>query len=512
MLASGGRGAILLGLCVLLGSLAPARREAWGREPSGPGRGGGRVEELAGELKDRDSAVRRRAVRELSELGDRKAWELVIGALSDPKGEVADEAQFQLAGLDEPRLLKQLYGREGLSSKDDLVRERVAEVFGRCGLELDGDDLLRAVSRRDPRMSEALLWSIERLASAQRLGGDLTRCGRDLAKLARQSGDARVRAEALCALAAVDAAQLPDVLRQLFEAKEHELRIAALECAVRAAPEQALEIGRRLCADEHSGVRLAALEAIAAAGTKASLEILVERLEIEKRLRLQVACVEFLQQLSARKDKLDPRPWRLWITGLPDDWTVSDRVAGRGDVGGTASLAGLPILSDRVCFLIDFSGSLWYEREGRPARKGKVDELLRAALPRLGAETEFNIIPYTGVPHPWREQLVPASPRNVGQALADFEANREKGSGNVFDAVLLALSDPRVDRIVILTDGAPTGGARWKLELMMPLLEQAARFSRVTYDVIVVDARPGLRKQWTSLAERTGGRALAVEL
>ena len=121
-------------------------------------------------------------------------------------------------------------------------------------------------------------------------------------------------------------------------------------------------------------------------------------------------------------------------------------------------------------------------------------------------------MPYTREPHPWRPAIVPATERNVRAALADFEACTEKGSGNAFDAVRLALFDRRVDRVVILTDGAPTGGARWRLELMVPLLEQAARFDRVAIDSIVVDARPGLRKHWEELARRTGGRSIAVEL
>jgi HEAT repeat protein len=468
--------------------------------------------ELEVQLADKDAALRRRAVVELADMGGREAWELVIGALGDPKGEVADEAQFVLAGLDEERALGKLFGEAGLGSKDALVRSRAAEVLGRMQRELDGDGLLRETARRDPSMSEMLLWSVERLAAGGRLGGDRAKCARGLVKLVKGGGDVRVRAQALCALAAVDDESLLPLLSRLLGEKEHELRCAALEAGTRIDPAGALERGARLAADEHPSVRLAALEALASAGVKRSLELLVERLEVEPRFRLQAACVEHLQTLSARKHKLDPRPWRLWISGLPEDWTVADRAAPTGEVGGTASLAGLPILSDRIAFLIDFSGSLWYEREGRPPRKTRVDELMRAALPHLQDGTEFNVIPYTAVPHPWREALVPATEKNVRAALADFEACTEKGSGNVFDAVLLALADRGTDRIVILTDGAPTGGARWKLDLMMPLLQQAARFDRVTYDAIVVDAKPGLRKRWFALAAATGGRAISIDL
>lgn len=470
------------------------------------------IAELAEALRDQEGSVRRRAVRDLALLDERDAWELVIEALSDPRGEVADEAQFQLAGLGDERLLRDLFGKRGLGGKDPLVRLRVAELFGRSRTELDAVDLLGRLSRRDEEMSEALLWSIERLAATKRLGGDHAKCARGLVKLIKQKGPPRLRAQALCTLAVVAPAEVDSLLPRALDAREHELRVAALDCARLLDSNESFAIAHRLRADPHSAVRFAALEVIAGAGDKAALLALLERLEVEERLRLQFACVEFLQQLSGRKHKLDARPWRHWISSLPEDWTVADRVAPQRDVGGTASFAGLPILSDRVCFLIDFSGSLWYEREDRPARKGKVDELLRAALPRLDESTEFNIIPYTAVPHPWRDEIVPATRRNVNAALADFEANTEKGSGNVFDAIVLALSDPNVDRIVVLTDGAPTGGARWKLELMVPLVRQAARFDRVAFDAIVVDAKPGLRKHWERLCESTGGRVVAVDL
>jgi len=478
--------------------------------------GGGVVEEdetpaLEELVRAKEPAVRRRAVRDLAARGDREAWTLVLEALGDPKGEVADEAQFLLAGLDEARVRRALLGSKGLGSRDALLRRRVAELLGRFEGEVEMRELLGRVDRRDPRLSELLLWSVERAARRGRLGGRLARCGRDLAKLAKSGAATRVRAQAVRALGEVDPAILKEVAGKLRRDRVPEVRLALLEVLVRQEPERAIELGEAALDDGHPAVRLAALDAVAAAGLRRSLELLAGRLEHEPRFRLQVACVEHLQGLSGMKYKLDPRPWQLWISKLPVDWSVADRRRTQAVVGETASLAGLPILSDRVVFLVDFSGSLWFERDGRPPRKLQVDELMRVALPRLREGARFNVMPYTGTPHPWREHLVDATPKNVRVALADFEACTEKGSGNVFDAVLLALEDPEVDRIVILTDGAPTGGAHWKLDLMMPMLVQVARLRRVAYDAIVVDARPGLRRRWFALAEATGGRAVAVD-
>ncbi len=477
-------------------------------------RGGEGFKELTEQLADADPGKRRRAVRDLAKLGGREAWEHVIGALTDEKGEVADEAQYWLPGLDEDRLISALFGREGLGSKDELLRMRVAEALGRFERPVDGEDLLKQVSRREPLVGEMLLWSVERLARAGKLEGKPERCVRSLEKLVKGKGPAVLRAQAACAMSALSPERAQELLPKWSKDKAPELRRAALLCAMDLGLEGALDMGVKLRQDEVPFVRLAALDAIASGENKRALELLVERMVDEPRYRLKVACVEHLQQLTGRKTKLNATAWKGWVQSQAQDWTAPARSKTPAEIGGTGtvSFAGLPILSDRVCFLIDFSGSLWYETEGRPPRKGKVDELVRAALPRLPAGTQFNIMPYTGEPHPWREQLVEASPRNVNQAVLDFEANRVRGSGNVFDAVLLALQDPSTDRLVILTDGAPTGGAHWRMELMVPLLDQATRFNGVAIDSLVIDARPGLRKLWFELSERTAGRALAVEL
>lgn len=525
-------GASLAALALAAPALAgPSRPVAPGSSPalvSRPEPEEADLEELLARLEERDPAARRRAVRDLAGLDREEAWERVLGALADPKGEVADEAQWQLAGLRDPAPWRTLLRRGGLRHEDPLVRLRAAEAVGRSagpgGAGLDGLELLGFVDRREPELAETLLWSVERLAEAGRLTGDRERLARELGRLVERRGESRVRAQALMALVALEPTALAPRLEGLARDREHRVRVALLEALGRrfedteqlgtAAQAAARGVAERLTRDEHPAVRLAALEAVAARGDREALEVLVDRLEVEPRFRLRVACMEHLQRLSGRRSKLDPRPWRLWIQGLPETWRPGPGAGAVAatDPGGTASFAGLPVLSDRVCFLVDFSGSLWFEREGRPARKGKVDEVLREALPRLPEGARFNVVPYTGTPHPWREELVPAREREVRSALEDFEACRERGSGNVFDAVRLALRDPEVDRLVILTDGAPTGGSRWKLELLVPLLAQATRFDRVAIDSVVVDARPALLRHWAGLAESTGGRSLGVDL
>ena len=136
---------------------------------------------------------------------------------------------------------------------------------------------------------------------------------------------------------------------------------------------------------------------------------------------------------------------------------------------------------------------------------------IRRLLETLDSDSEFNLMPYASQPQPWSESLVAAKPRAVRAAAAKFESCTLTGRGNFWDAALLALADPRVDSLVVVTDGAPTGGAHWNLDLMFDLLVWETRWRPVAVDAVLVDASERLRKHWASLAERTGGSCTSVD-
>ena len=169
-------------------------------------------------------------------------------------------------------------------------------------------------------------------------------------------------------------------------------------------------------------------------------------------------------------------------------------------------------MSKRLAFLIDLSGSIWIEREGRGTRKQVVDVELARALEGLPADAAFNLIPFTGEPLPWSDRLVPATRSNVRRAVRWFEECRESGTGNVWDALMLALADPELDTAVVLTDGAPTGGRRFHLDLLPALFAERNATRKVTVDVLLVGAARKLQERWDALARASGGRMLALDL
>jgi hypothetical protein len=258
-----------------------------------------------------------------------------------------------------------------------------------------------------------------------------------------------------------------------------------------------------------TAVATVAVEQVAALGTANAARALAAALDQQLLLRVRWTIVDELRAISGQKHRLDARAWKAWADGLAPDWTPAKSAVDSSDQEpATVTFAGLPIRSDRIAFLIDLSGSMWKNDEGGKTRKEIVDAELARALGGLDARAQFNVIPFTDAPIPWQPKLAPATPENVKRALAFFTGRRDQGKGNYWDAMELALADPEVDTIVVLGDGAPSGGRRWNLELMKSLFAERNRYRKVAVDAALVGASGFLERQWTELCEASHGRAV----
>lgn len=141
---------------------------------------------------------------------------------------------------------------------------------------------------------------------------------------------------------------------------------------------------------------------------------------------------------------------------------------------------GLPVTADHVVFVIDTSGSMVLldrpaghplsEADLRRADPGDpiVRELSRiaraktelaAALRGLRPAQRFNVIAFASDVRAWRPGVVAADEGARASALAFVDALTPGGLTRTRDALEVALADPAVEVIYLLSDGAPADRA-----------------------------------------------------
>ncbi len=466
-----------------------------------------------------DGRERRAAVGELARVGSAEAWKLVLGALRDPDSQVADEAQLHLALVTEPALRALLVGKEGLEAKEPLVRERVVESFGRLAKRPPSEVLAAGLSDRESVVRRTAAWSIERLARAGQFREAWERDLVEMSALEAALGAQLARekdVEAFAGLSLARAALLGEPRRKELDAlaahKSVSPRAAAAIAARHAPIADALEVLRKLAADPSAAVRINCARSLAALADAGAARELVALLERESVLRAKWLYVEHLRTLSGLMHRVDARPWRAWADALAEGAIAAPAKPKDDDGPATSAFAGLPILSERVAFLIDLSGSMWDKRSDGRTRKDVVAAELERALRSLSPDVRFNVIVYTARPVAWKDKLAPAAPKAIDEALDFFAKRSDRGKGDFWGAFEFALNDAEIDTVIVLTDGAPSGGQRWSMELMESLFVERTRLRGVVLEAVLAGASRRLVGHWRTMCGSSGGRVVEFRL
>jgi hypothetical protein len=286
-----------------------------------------------------------------------------------------------------------------------------------------------------------------------------------------------------------------------------EVRVAALRAlADRGSPFAEVEALRRL-AMEDGPLLLEALAVLHRAPTADHIPFLIDLLA-EREGRPAAEAAALLRRITGYGIGTDERTWRLHYLRHKAEGTpfrlVSDQDAGSVE---TLSYLGIPLLSDRIVFVLDSSGSMddaLPERRGRTRGAVAVGEF-SAMLPRLPASASFNIAFFDGGVRSWAPRLQAQDDRTVGDARGWVQANAFEGGTNLFGGVAFAFVDPDVEELVLLSDGMPSEG-----ELTDPaaILARVARWNRwrlMRISTISFGAPPHARAFLFRLAHEQGG-------
>jgi hypothetical protein len=274
-----------------------------------------------------------------------------------------------------------------------------------------------------------------------------------------------------------------------------------------------------LLADPSWRVRATAIDAATRRRGGAAIPLLVERIPAEDgRLRLDLA--DALARLTGKDLGLDVEQWRAWwsVKGAGFDPASVDPTRGPADLATrTAAFFRLPVLSTRVAFLVDCSGSMREDAVGEAAAGLTKYEVARRELVRtlgtLDERTSFDVFLYrypSGYPprpamtRAFR-RLEPATPARALAAGAWMADQEPKGWGAFYDALRLLL-DEDVDTIYFLTDGRPSRGLYDRDERLVEELARDNRFRRVAVSTVLVGTKGADRDFLVRLAAATGGR------
>jgi hypothetical protein len=320
----------------------------------------------------------------------------------------------------------------------------------------------------DPSILPALLKAVAKEKHPEAARRMLLAIGRQegvpidaLARLARRA-DFPARGEVLRVLARIGRND-PAVVQLFAEAlvsRSPEERILALDVVAKTGDASSAPAILACLDHEAWQVRLAAAEALRGVRVREAVPPLIERLDREESARVREAIAETLFSLTGQ-DLLDAADaWRAWWRDHGATFEVPATPPKRkADEGGTvARFYGLPVRTERVCFVLDRSDSMeGIARGGRTKLQVAVEEL-EAAVKRLPDRARVNVVLFDTEIESWKKSLVPLTDSNRAALRGFVEKQTPNGLTNVYDALEAALLTEGVDSIFLLSDGSPTAG------------------------------------------------------
>lgn len=407
---------------------------------------------------------------------------------------------------DEPAILA-LYAAAA-SHKDEPARVMAVRAMAKLKHDKVVAELETALADKADAVRVAAIESL----SARKEPGPIER----IFKLARGGAELSnlVAIDALARMIGTDAAlraKAIELLLDLGKSKETVIRIAAIGALGDLGAAEALDLIDDACRQKTWQIRAAAIQALSKIKDKRSVDLLIEAMEKEKG-RLRGDAVLALGRLTGKTLGMEVKAWKEWWSAIKERWEFPTAAGQVATPSGTGSYYGIPILSDRIIFCLDISGSMSAEAtgtgtvtDGKKPPKNRLDaavEQLIAVLKTLKKDVKFNIVLFDDRIEPWEEALTPASKSNLEKAAAHLLAQKPRGGTNIYDTLEKAIEDPDVDTIFLLSDGAPGDGKFVRTDDILREIRKLNRIRQITIHAISLGPSPFMKK----LAEENGGQ------
>ncbi|MHC5052487.1 MAG: HEAT repeat domain-containing protein, partial [Planctomycetota bacterium] len=335
-------------------------------------------------------------------------------------------------------------------------------------------------------------------------------------------------------------------LKKLAASDEPAVRIAVARALTAYKQARAVDLLGKLLEDKDWAVRAEAVKGLEKAASNPAITYLIDGMMREKG-RLQDDINNVLVELTGQNFNW-PESWGRWWASvgrqLPAD-PGKQTQTGEAKATDTSRFYGIPTRSERICYVIDISGSMRKEVEDilktqapttgksskeAPAAGGTRIEVakneLKRAINNLAPNKRFNIIFFNNAVKTWRKEMTEATADAKKAMRKEVDAVQPGGAtytlGALREAFTLAGAlDPnyklresgaRIDTIFLLSDGGPTElpkGDEVKLmdpEVILETVRQWNRDAGIVIHCVAVDTGTGGTIFLKALAEQNGGR------
>lgn len=469
--------------------------------------------------KHKEDAVRSLAlvpiVPSLADRGDEESFALIFDNLPSDLGRDRKSVERALAKGKSPEVLT-LFTKKLSSSKTPLgLRRMLIDVLA---------------DRKDKESLELVARSLTdddasiRMRAIEALGksGDTIHV-RELRKHFKSKDEGEQR-EAILAVGRLSAAD-PDWVDELLDlsrSRDIGARMGAAAALLVLRTPDAVAKLHQLLEDSSWRVRAEALQQVGNLRRKESIPLLLERMDRETgRLQRDVSSV--LRLVTGLDHGTKSARWKAWWDAEGESFQLPtyetalaaerERNKRRGEGATQATFYGLEVVSDRVTFVLDHSGSMNAKAgsDGRsrsdastgPTRLDVAKQELGKALNGLADEVLFNLVFFESRVSPWRDEMIETSQKTRKAAIEFTNEQRASGGTNIYDALLAAYDDPRIDTIYLLTDGSPTAGSVIEPAEIRERIRRLNRSRKVQINCISIGTKSPFLQ---GLANDTGGK------
>jgi HEAT repeat protein len=478
-------------------------------------------------LNDGDALIRAMGMISLSPLKEVKLQDVARAALVNPDAEplvrYASVTVLQVAGgVASTRVFVAAAG-----TPDPTLRRLLSEALGSMTDDKSATEIYTALRNPDPGVRAVMARALGRLKHAS-AGDRLSEPLRDkvlevraaaleaVAERKDKNAEAILHREAQGSneeSAAVAIGLLPGfpseatiaLLVKLAGQYKPGLAIPALDALGELRSADAVLVFEKALKVKEWPVRVAAIRGLTRLRRKESVEFLVDRIDKEEG-RMLAEIVDALRSLTGKPFGYAPGQWKEWWTGAKEDFALPDKAQALiTSQAGMTTYHGVPVLSNRMVFVMDISGSM-SEVTGTESRIDQAKKELHRVLSQLGSAAQVNLVFFDDRIEPWHKGLVPIKP-NLKEAQALVSKVAPRGQTNMFDALDFAFSHKEADTIYVLSDGAPTNGRVIDPDDILREIRKMNRLRQIVIHTISFGASSFMK----SLAEQNGGQYVEIK-